>query len=407
MLRKIVNLLMGAPEGSDLNRTHFELLLDEVREGIREQLSEGRDPLEVLAQAVMSVSLDSDAEVDPQAARAYFSVLVENERLPLGEQLEAHELELLRGLLNDYFRGDEEVRMRANEVLSLIERKFSQGAFSQARILLQIFETDHETRLNNERNLFYEDSIMRLGVRRRHEVDRDERDDIRKRFSTASIVRDADLKKLLGAISKEYYIKLCLAQRDPAAEETWQDLFTAHPEAAERLLRYVPPVRWRSVDTIEGLSVFEQSRLYLSPQVLQEHILRLIKMAYFLLLASGDTGFEDYIYCLTEWMRSHLDIAPLRVLPRLHRRSVLDELSLREVLDELYLSDIASAVEERVDISEKKLKAAWMKLFAAFATMDINEIPPGHYDLSGFLLDQVLDFKQPEPYFGFKLYRLS
>src|SRR5690606_29831748 len=161
-LRKIVNMLMGPQEGTDAAAsTYFEALLESVREEVLSQLAKPtNDPLEVLAQALMRKVVGKGEEVNPQAARAFFSVLAENDRLPLGEQLNITEIELLQHLLVEYFSGMESVRARANEVLGLIERKFSQGAFTQARILLQIFETDAETRLNNERNLFYEDMIM-------------------------------------------------------------------------------------------------------------------------------------------------------------------------------------------------------------------------------------------------------
>lgn len=422
MLRKIVHMLMGAPAAEvPTEQTHFEALLARVRERVAARLNSETDPLELLAREVMREvvgvggaaagrNFDAGGSNNAQAARAFFSVLVENDRLPAGEQLDEGELTLLKNLLVEYFSGADAVRARANEVLALIERKFSQGAFTQARILLQIFETDGETRLNNERNLFYEDMIMRLGTRRRHEIPDLERDQIRSTLAELRIAQDDEVKKALVWLGREYYVHLCLAVRDPAQVEIWGTLAQkANTEAAERLLRYVPPRRWRSPASLPTLDTLAASERHLSDEVVKHHVQRLLKMCYFLLLASGDTGYEAFIYSFLDWSRQVLGIEAKNLLPVIHRRSVLDEVGLQETLDAVFEEHYALPLAERVQGSSqfKSLENAWNALFARLARLDINDVPPGHYDVGGFLLDELLDFEQPEPYFGFKLYRLT
>jgi len=410
MLRKIVNMLMGSAESAGREeQTYFERLLDESKPQLRARLSSnGADPVEALAETIMEKVVESGTPANPQAGRAYFSVLVENDRLPAGAQLDESELGLLRDLLVEYFSGNETVRDRANEVLALIERKFSEGAFTQARILLQIFETDVETKLNNERNLFYEDMIMRLGIRRRHEVPTEERDGFRETAAALEPTDDEVIKELLSRLAHEYYVHFCLDIRSAEATKEWARFGEVVDESMrDRLLKYVPPLRWRSPFLVAGESVIEMATNHLQPEATERYVQRLIKMCYFLLLASGDTGFESYIYSLLAWSRDEVNVDVKRLLPFIHRRSVLDEIGLQETLDEVYQDFYAATLAKRLDGSREKIEGAWRGFLKELSTMDLNDIPPGHYDLGGFLLDQLLGFKQPDPYFSFKLYRLT
>ena len=118
------------------------------------------DALDILALLLLKeLGVES---TDLCAARAYLSILIENEHLATPTQLVEEELQVLRELLFSYFKGAEDMNEKGAQVLNLIERKFASGNFSQARILLQIFETNNETRQNNERNLYYEEMIRRL-----------------------------------------------------------------------------------------------------------------------------------------------------------------------------------------------------------------------------------------------------
>lgn len=410
MLRKIVNMLMGSAESTGREQqTYFERLLDESKPQLRARLSSnGADPVEALAETIMEKVVERGTPANPQAARAYFSVLVENDRLPAGAQLDESELGLLRDLLVEYFSGNETVRDRANEVLALIERKFSEGAFTQARILLQIFETDVETKLNNERNLFYEDMIMRLGIRRRHEVPAEERDEIREMAANLKPSDDEGIKELLSRLAHEYYVHFCLDIRSAEASKDWAKFAEVIEEGSrERLLKYVPPLRWRPPFLVSNESVVSMAMSHLQPEATERYVQRLIKMCYFLLLASGDTGFESFIYSLLTWSRDEVNVDVKRLLPFIHRRSVLDEVGLQETLDEVYQDFYQTTLAARLDGAKAKIEAAWRGFLKELAAMDLNEIPPGHYDLGGFLLDQMLGFKQPDTYFAFKLYRLT
>lgn len=413
MLKKIVNMIMGSSEDRGTSsHTYFEGLLDEVIPKLSKGFEDpDSDALDVLATALLLQDVGQpDLEPHAQAARAYFSVLVENDRQPRSEQLSVPELELLKSLLLEYFSGRRELQSKANEVIALIERKFSEGAFTQARILLQIFETDHETRLNNERNLFYEDMILRLGVRRRHEIGDTEATTLHDMLEPLNATKADGVRKALSWMADEFYVQFCLALRMPKEQESWNAIVSKikNTDSRDRLLRYVPPLRWRTVPEMPELPLPELLKRHVTPASLKQHILGHTRMCYFLLLASGDTGFEDYLYRYLAWCRDALDVEGKRVLPQLHRRSVLEERGLVETLDNLYGEFFEDAVAKCLEsIDEERFAQAWNTLITDLAKFDINEIPPGFYDLGGFLLDRLLGFEQPTPYFGFRLYRLT
>jgi len=173
--------------------TYFETLLTRLREpvGAYIEAHPELDAFNVLVAHILTVDGRSEGTIDDllkddrflKAGRAYTALLLENDRLPRGEQLTLEELTLPEALLLDFFKGNEDIQGRAQEVLGLIERKFSQRAFQQANILLQLFETDQATRLQNERKLFYEDMIQRLGIRRRQPLPAPEVVKVREHFT--------------------------------------------------------------------------------------------------------------------------------------------------------------------------------------------------------------------------------
>ena len=412
MLRKIVNMIMGGSNAATPpQRTYFEEILERIRPVLAARIVEDPDVdlLEQLAVEVLRATSEGE-NPNPQAARAFFSVLVENDQLAEGKQLIESELDLLRSLLLEYFTGNDQVRARANEVLALIEQKFSEGAFTQAKILLQIFETDAETRLNNERNLFYEDMILRLGVRRRHPLSDRDQQNIHKLFEQCSLDDEATVYKALQTLSSELYVEFCLSVREPNDAKVWEALAETltDEDVRERLLSYVPTRRWRNPITLPQYGLQTLTSQHLIERAARVQIQSLTRLCYFLLLASGDTSFQAFLYSYLGWCRERWGVDARRLLPKLHRSSVVEDCGLQDTLDSIYDEFFAEAVAERCDVhSDESIKRAWYALFKRFSTLDFNEVPPGHYDLGGLLLDGVLGFDYPDDNFSFRLHRLT
>ena len=146
--------------------TYFESLLSETQPRVVSALASdpAQDPLDAVIRQVVSLEAEKRHVAPPgfddvsilNAARAYFTLLRENDRLPPSGQLNGRELRLTRQLLLSAAVGDSEVD-HSEQVLSLLEEKFNGGKYTQAGLLLRLFETTPARERNNERTLFYEE----------------------------------------------------------------------------------------------------------------------------------------------------------------------------------------------------------------------------------------------------------
>jgi hypothetical protein len=411
------------------------------------------DPLAVLVAHVLV--RDTDAADDVAAAlgndlllkagRAYFALLTENDRLPIGNQLTETELALPRNLLLDFFTGGDSVQARAQEVLGLVERKFADRAFQQATILLQLFETDPAIRLQNERKLFYEDMIQRLGVRRRDPLSHDQIQVIREHFGEIGRALRTDgafetpaedevfgaddalsqtldevvqveavsdpfvpLLKSLDWLAQEQGLQFCVLTREPEEMAAWAASSLGGDAAlAGQMAQVVPPLRWRSAAD-SGRPMLTVLRDHVSGRALREYVRTLTKAVYFILLAVGDTGLEGYLDSYFDWASEVLEVDATAFIDRLHRESTLGEKTLNETLDSIFDEYFAARVDREVmAITGPRLTGAVEALVTQFETADMGEVAPGHFDLGGFLLDHLMGLRLPTPEFAFRLHRIS
>lgn len=358
------------------------------------------DALDVLAQMLLQeMGLDKS---DTAAARAFLSVLIENDRTPNLSQLVESELVCLRDLLMGYFKGGENINDKGAQVLSMIEKKFGKGDFSQAKILLQIFETNEETRQNNERNLYYEEMIMRL------DMTSSRAKPISSNLVQQSIAPDASddiVLKALAGLCNEGGIRFYLYLRDLEEFNNWRTaLEPIHPGVREYLLDYIPVVRWRQMGDLNEPLVAQFGR-YMTFEMLRRHVQIKLKMCYFLLLASGCTGHEWYIFAFTSWSRQHFDVDIREVFPMLHRSSVMDGICLQEALD-IVTDRFYGPAMNSITIQSSDVERAYRKALKFVLETDINLIPSGHYNFGDFMLDAILPFHYKSPAFSYRLYAM-
>ncbi len=374
----------------------YEETMKELPERERESL----DALDVLARLVMEEL--GIKEADYSAARAYLSILIENEHLATQCQLVESELLHLKELLFSYFQGAEDTNAKGAQVLSLIEKKFANGEFSQARILLQIFETNEETRQNNERNLFYEEMILRLdgSVSRVHALP----ESVIK-AAVSEKASDDDVLKAFSTLEQNADAKFCLYLRDPVELREWKKAISTLPEDVQSfLLDYIPIVRWRKMGMTEG-SLMTQFGQHMTFEMLRRHILQKLKMCYFILLASGNTGFEWFVFSFSKWSREHFDVDMLEVLPMVHRSGIVDNMCLQEILDVVIDRYYGRKMNE-LAISAETLELAYRASLKFIFESDVNRIPPGYYNFGDFLLDQILPFEYEDPMFAYRLHSM-
>jgi hypothetical protein len=360
-------------------------------------------------------------EVDPlpradrkevlQAGRVFLGMLIENDRLPPDLHLGLEETALARDLLVGYFVGASQYEVKAQKLLKIVEQKFSEGLFSQARILLQLFQTDRETRMRNDRNIFYEDMIQRLGIRRRHTVSPElaERYQLLLKEISAE-PSEEEILLLLRWLSQHIFIKLHLFVRPRAQVETWRKVTSASTlqQVTEHFLRYLPPRRWRAPLDITDRGLAQQLRDHLSPETLSIYVVNHLKACYFVLRAVGDTGLEGYLDTFFNWTRTALDYDATALCPELYRRSMSDGDAMSVIFQDIYDRSMRTQAEERLRaVDDAAIRAALRGVVAHLRLCDINELPPGNYDLGALIFDQVMGVKYPSPEFAFKVHRLT
>jgi len=389
------------------NRITEEIDISELQEHMADELA--RDNTVEMDRSALEKGIlpriDSDDVL--QAGRVFLSLLLDNDKLPAELQLSISETALARDLLLGYFVGNEDFEEKARKLLSLVEKKFADGLFSQARLLLQLFHTDDNTRITNDRNLFYEDMILRLGIKRRHKITEEDQ----KRFQEllGQSKEDDSFDELFGWLDQKCLIKFHLCHRTDQEVEEWKEALStcSRDVAVENFLVAVPPKKWRLVEKVD-LPLREQLRLHLGPESTQRYFVNHIRTCYFVLRAVGDTGLEPYLDGFFDWTKERFEVNGTTLMPLLYNRSMADNITMSEILREIHGEFFAEVAQAEMDkMSDDEIDAAIQKAIDAFKKMDLGEIAPGYYDLAGFVYDQIFGFKYPAPEFAAKLHRLT
>lgn len=342
-----------------------------------------------------------------QAGRVFLGLLIENDRLPTDLQLNVSEIALARDLLLGYFVGDDDFEGKARRLLTIVEKKFADGAFSQARLLLQLFHTDESTRITNDRNLFYEDMIMRLGIRRRNRLTDEDLSQFRERAKAA--VNDQGLRDLFGWLDSKLLVKMHLLGRSQAALDTWTESIacSTKPMAKERFLEVIPTTRWRPVEYQEP-SIETQVRNHVNLDSARGYIISQLQTCYFILRAVGDTGLEGYFDCFFEWTKTEFEVNGTTLMPILYNRSMTESASMTTILNDVYDEFFKEPVSEKLEsIENRAIDRAFAAAMSKIRKYDFSEVAPGFYDLGGFVLDELFNMTYPSTEFAAKIHRIS
>lgn len=385
MLRRLLSA-RGASNGSptDLESTYAEGMLDRVLEALVEAPLDAEamlDPLVAVGDVLCRLEVDDGKSPAPdspdrsQFVRTYTKLLLDNDRQPRSLQLTANELGLPRGLLQSFFTRGSTMQTDATKVLRFIEQRFSSGRFGQARLLLHLFETDLQTRRNNERNLFFEEMVLRL---------------LSARNAPARTLEDPDAT--LPTILRENGIVLNTLGLDGPRRRDWREKLAGQLKDVqlEVLLRFIPGLRWRpywtSDDPLVGL------RAQFDEHDAREFVRELILRVYFVTLYPGATGYEYLVVRFMEWMAERFAMIPTRILPRLHRESTLGQMSIGESLGRLIDELFADTKMDLSPPSEEDLVAAFEATEELLEEIDVSDIPAAEYDLGGMVAYQLYGF---------------
>ncbi len=343
-------------------------------------------------------------------ARVLLAVLLDNDRLPPSEQLETTEVLLAAELWIHLVAQATSLDDRVQRLARLVEQKFGANHFSQARLLLQIFPANRETRLNNDRQLFYEDMILRLGIRRRTPLASDDLEGLAGELGELSLDDDDSARETLARLGREAGLKLHAYTRRPEEVDSWRQLAerSSRPGAPSYLLGLMPPRRWREVSDQTGRTVRTILREHIVRPMVRDHVIGHIRTCYFVLRAVGDTGLEPYLDCFFDWSKERWDIDGTTFLPEIHNGVAGGLDMIGDIFESVYGYYYRDAVEEVLDeIDDAALDKAFAKAMANLAEADLREVAAGNFDLGGFVLDAALGFEYHTPGFAFRMHRLT
>lgn len=411
MLRRLFRSLGGHEPPTDAPRaSYLTSLLAGVNASQRAALESAStlDPLAALGEAILlaeaNLGLD-DVTNDPahreQFLRTYAGLLVENDRLPPELQISGDALRKPRRLLSAFFGGVESVQREAQDVLSFIEDRFAGGRFGQARLLLQLFDTDPATRRNNERNLFYEEMILRF---------------MSKRTSRIASTKSSDFQRLV-ADSMGSTGEGIIALSGWLEQQTGVRLHVLVPHLSEPIpmqgadaagVRSVAGMAWRPVSELSSSSLADAVVAHVEAQPFRTYVLELTRAAYFVAHAPGTTGYEDLLFRYVEWTGAHFKGPSTRILPDIHRQSTIEDVNLLDALDhayQAYLSDSPSFGSGA--FSREAIEESLGRVHRRFDAFDPQSIPEGDYDLGGILLDDLAQFPSAGLAEAFRVHRLT
>jgi hypothetical protein len=408
------------PEPSALESTGLDPVpLDEAPEAHADIGADELDATELaeLESAELGSHADEAAAVDEpkrldspevlQAGRIFLGLLIENDRLPKDMQLSIAETMLARDLLLGYFVHDGKFDDKVKELLSLVEQKFNDGAFSQARILLQLFQRDRPNQINNDRNLFYEDMILRLGIRRRNLINNTLLAELAEKAGATDL--DVGLTNSTAWLDQNLHIKFHLFTRVPDDAKAWRE-FAAQSRrkgADDVFSRYIPPKRWRPLHTASQ-PPSERIVDHVSAATVKRYIVRQIKACYFVLRAVGDTGLEPYLDAFFDWSESQFDFNSVRLMPLVYRQTMSETQLIDKIFEDAFRRFFQKeAAKFLASFNEDTVLETTRELLDDLPSLDFNRIPPGDYDLGGLILDRLFGFEYPDPEFAFKLHRLT
>ena len=349
-----------------------------------------------------------DSEEVLQAGRVFLGLLIENDRLPMELQLSVAETTLARDLLLGYFVGNDDFEEKARKLLTLVEQKFGEGMFSQARILLQLFHTDEQTRVNNDRNLFYEDMILRLGIRRRHRMGSEEL----QRFKTLvdEVRSPQGASAVISWMASACMINLHSFNRDDEQVSTWNALLehAALDEAVDTFLRYLPARRWRQAAQADESTAVASVIDHVNLDTARDYVISQIKTCYFVLRAVGDTGLEGFLDTFFDWSTDTFGLDGTRLMPELYKRSMMDPEPMDSILRDIYETYYAERTAELVgELNDDGITEALYDALTKIGDCDLAEIAPGYYDVGAFVFDELFGVTYPTSEFPFKVHRLT
>lgn len=345
-----------------------------------------------------------------RGARTLLAVLTDNERLPIREQLSVPEVLMAADLWIHLIAQDDGVSGRIQTLARLVEQKFGSGQFSQARLLLRLFPANLETRINNDRQLYYEDMILRMGIRRRQKLEKSRATEISAALRGVELTKEDSLRAALRGLHEHLEVEMLLYTRAPEEVAVWQELasMSALPDVESYTQALMPPRCWRPLPESRDRDVRSILREHLVRPMAKRHVIAHMKTCYFILRAVGDTGLEAYLDSFFDWSQAFANVDATRYMAEIYKRTLASEEMVQEVFADLYERHYQASVNAALEsLDDEALDVACGRAFHGMAESDFQVLAPGQFNLGGFVFDACLGFEYQLAGLPFRIHRLT
>lgn len=397
--------------------TYGERLLERARDIVSEAIAGGdvaegsrtlADALVAADEGIRALSDNAGHEADRDGfARSFMSLLLDNDSQPPALQLTRDELDPPIHLLAAFFLASSDVQSEANRVLRLIEDKFGGGRFSQAVLLLQLFETDAATQRRNERNLWYEEMVQSFLGSRAGSLDADDIQAVRDAADQAAAGDAQAALTCSRLLDDTMHVRLNVRSHRPGEVHNWRQATRGMPNGSQRaVLSIAPPARWRPLHQT-GASVSASLQEHFDRMGLRDYSIRFSRAVYFHIVSPGRNGFEPLILEYMRWLARVFDVVPTRLMPDLHRQMVSETRGINEALALLWESHLVGHEQMDTEFGADALVDATSAAFGHLRDMDLEALCEGEYDFGGLVFDHLFGVEHASAEHAFRLHRLT
>jgi hypothetical protein len=373
------------------------------------------EPVIALSRAFLSAlmvagdSVVKDPHYSDKACTAFLHFLLENDTLPLGNQLTEDELDVACNLLIYLDEDTQPKDSLTDPVIDLLQSEFRTSRFSQARLLLKLFHSSTEVAYENERTLFGEEMHYRLVEKRAQTIEPDDLQQLKAGFKKTESPLER-LEGVAGWLSQYAGIHLNLFGHDPVLSTQWLKVINKGfvQEDRQDLLLAISRHCWRRLNHDDSSINDNTINHSLNPQAFQRYVYRLIETLYFLVLVNGMTGLEPHINHFISFLSQYLDYPATRLLPNIHKSVSLEHRPLQESIENALNTLPKKSTDKLTNkrFTKKAKHAALNTLSSSLEQLDPQKIPPGEYDLSGLLIDEIIGLDHLDISDRFRVHRL-
>lgn len=338
--------------------------------------------------------------------RSVLGLVINNDRLPPRQQLSTDKLETAFSLLRSFFFKPEAVEEAAQATLRVVEGCVSTTELGQARVLLDLFDTEPATRRQNELNLFYEGMLHRFQVPEEGTLSEDAVAGTRSELLELLAGDGPALGQAAAKIATHWGVHLHINASLPLAMQRWQEIIPSgiSPERRAKLLEQVADRRLRAIHERPPESVLGALTDAINERSSQECLQELAIAHIFIARMSGRTGTESMLGTFFRWMEQSFQGPAIRVLPEIYRGLSLGTEPLTE-LAERVCEEFMTPNQELV-FSSETVADELSEILRELINAPAKSVAAGDYDLGSLLHSRLIGYRPDNFAYSMRMHRI-